>query len=244
MAHTDTEFDIKASSAPSKSFHQLSSRFPEPLECLTAHLLLESSEVLGGVKPANLVSLVNRTRSCGRNLHQLWQSHHDVILSRLAGLCFKVLQSRENAILLFCYKPDYLERHLAHHGIRTLLSKAGYDTTQSSEDLLAELCHRIGTTGSFPHEIGLFIGYPAKDVAAFMGMVKLPFTCQGPWKIYGNPTQSLCLADAHRRSRVAMGTQLAQCTSPFDCLEKIGDTSALFFHSVGDKDYHFHKVGL
>lgn len=214
---------------PAQSHRQLTSRFPDPLECLTAHLLLESSEVLGGVKPANLVSLVNRARPCGRNLYQLWQSHHDELSARLTGICFKVLQTRERALLLFCYKPDHLETHLAHHGIRVLLKKAGYDTSLSSEALLTELCDRIVNSDAFPHEIGLFIGYPAKDVAAFMGMINLPFACQGLWKIYGDPRQSLCLADTYRRSRVAMGNHLAECNSPFECIEKGSVSGKHFF---------------
>jgi len=238
MAHTETR--ITASTGISNAYHQISSRFPEPLECLTAHLLLESSEVLGGVKPANLVSLVNRTRPCGRNLYQLWQAHRDELSTRLSGICFKVLQTRESALLLFCCNPDHLERHLAHHGIRALLKKAGYDTSRSSEALLAELCRRIDNSGAFPHEIGLFIGYPAKDVAAFMGMVKLPFTCQGPWKIFGNPTQSLCLADTYRSSRAAMGNQLSVCTSPFDFLDTFNDSASLFFRTTTDNDCQFH----
>jgi len=188
---------------------QLLERFNNPLDCLTAHLMLECSEVLAGVKPANLISLVNRTRPCGRNLYELWHSHHDDLATRLGDLTLKVLQTRQGALLLLCYNPDHLERHLAHAGIRTLLHKAGYETDASCEALLGELCRRIGKNGSFPHEIGLFIGYPAKDVAAFMGMVKLPFACQGPWKIYGDPAQSLNLAEQYRCCRLRMSDILA-----------------------------------
>lgn len=224
---------------PAQSHHLLASRFPDPLECLAAHLMLESSEVLGGVKPANLISLVNRTRPCGRNLYQLWHSHHDTISARLTGICFKVLQTKERSLLIFCYDPDYLEQHLAHHGIRVMLKKAGYDTALSSEALLTELCRRIGNSAAFPHEIGLFIGYPAKDVAAFMGIVNLPFACQGPWKIYGDPRQSLCLADAYRRSRDAMGNHLAECNSPFECIEESHNGNKHFFCTTTDKDFQF-----
>jgi hypothetical protein len=52
-------------------------------------------------------------------------------------------------------------------------------------------------------------GYPAKDVAAFMGLVKLPFACQGPWKIYGDPLQSLGLAEQYRCCRQRMCAVLA-----------------------------------
>ena len=189
--------------------NQLTSRFQDPLDCLTAHLMLECSEVLAGVKPANLISLVNRTRPCGRNLYQLWHAHHNEMATRLSGVSFKVLQTRERALLLFCHNRDNLARHLAHNGIRVLLEKAGYDTSLPSHDLLTELCRRFEDTGAFPHEIGLFIGYPAKDVAAFMGLVNLPFSCQGPWKIFGNPVQSLCLAEQYHRCRQRMSDILA-----------------------------------
>ncbi|MFZ2949795.1 MAG: DUF3793 family protein [Desulfuromonadaceae bacterium] len=187
-------------------------RFSDPLDCLTAHLMLECSEVLAGVKPANLISLVNRTRPCGRNLYGLWQRHHEELAARLDDLGFIVLQTRERALLLLCYNRDHLDQHLSHGGIRTLLHKAGYAADASCVSLLEELCRRIGANDSFPHEIGLFIGYPAKDVAAFMGLVNLPFACQGPWKIYGNPEQSLGLAEQFRCCRQRMSTVLAAGT--------------------------------
>jgi len=198
--------------------------------------MLECSEVLAGAKPANLISLVNRTRPCGRNLYQLWQCHHDVLESRLTNLTFMLLQNRQRALLLLCFNRDQLERHLAHAGIRSLLYKAGYEADASCEALLGELCRRIGNNDSFPHEIGLFIGYPAKDVAAFMGLVNLPFTCQGPWKIFGNPVKSLCLADQHRCCRQRMSTILA--TGNPKALE-LDDSNHPFFCNTVDKDYQY-----
>ncbi|OGW37376.1 MAG: hypothetical protein A2010_12520 [Nitrospirae bacterium GWD2_57_9] len=188
---------------------QILARFSNPLDCLTAHLMLECSEVLAGVKPANLISLVNRTRPCGRNIYHLWQRHHEELAIRLADLNFMLLQTKQRALLLLCYNHKQLEDHLAHAGIRTLLRKAGYEAGASCEELLEELSRRIGKNDSFPHEIGLFIGYPAKDVAAFMGLVKLPFACQGPWKIYGNPVLSLGLAAQYRCCRQRMSAILA-----------------------------------
>jgi len=188
---------------------QILKRFTDPLDCLTAHLMLECAEVITGVKPANLISIGNRTQPCGRNLYQLWHTHKVEVAFRLADLTFLVLQTKQRALLLFCYNHDQLERHLAHAGIRTMLRKAGYETDASIEVLLGELCRRIENSNSFPHEIGLFIGYPAKDVAAFMGIIKLPFACQRLWKIYGDPVQSLALAELYRCCRHRMGVVLA-----------------------------------
>ena len=184
-------------------------RFIDPLDCLTAHLMLECSEVLAGAKPANLVSLVNRLRPCGRNLYQLWQSHHQIVENRLSNINFLVLKTKEQALLLLCYNKEHLEQHFSNAEIRNLLRNSGYKAAASCEALLEELCLRISKHDSFPHEIGLFIGYPAKDVAAFMGIGNLPFTCQGPWKIYGDPTQSLDLAKQYRCCRQRMISVLA-----------------------------------
>lgn len=215
-------------------------RFNNPLDCLTAHLMLECSEVLAGVKPANLISLVNRTRSCGRNLYQLWQRHHEGLTARFPDLTIRVLHTRQRALLLLCYNHDHLDRHLSHAGIRTLLHKAGYEADAQFESLLDELCRRVGNNDSFPHEIGLFIGYPAKDVAAFMGLVNLPFACQGPWKIYGDPARSLGLVEQYRCCRQRMSTFLAS-----------GDHNALELHNPGhpffcrpvDMDFQYRKEG-
>jgi hypothetical protein len=70
----------------------------------------------------------------------------------------------------------------------------------------------------FPHEVGVFLGYPLKDVAGFMGWVDLPVTCQGPWKIYGNPDRSLALADGFRACRLRMDQRLRCCANASDCL--------------------------
>lgn len=176
-----------------KPASELLAQFNNPLDCLTAHLMLECSEVLAEAKPANLVSLVNRIRTCGLNLNQTWLLHHQRIAFRLCNLEFLALQSKARAILLLCYNRKQLEQYLSHASIRRLLQKAGYEQEDGLDELLIALKQRFADHDRFPHEIGLFIGYPAKDVAAFMGLIKLPLTCQGPWKIYGNPLQSLNL---------------------------------------------------
>jgi hypothetical protein len=81
------------------------------------------------------------------------------------------------------------------------------------DQLLAELKQRVANGATFSHEIGLFIGYPAKDVAAFMGLIKLPLTCQGPWKIYGNPLESLNLVEQYRCCRQRMCNVLSSGTN-------------------------------
>lgn len=210
-----TSLDIKPPKQQMQSSDWLAapmllSRYCDPVDCLTAHLMLESAEVLAGAKPANLLSIANRTHLCGRNLYDTWQTHRAEAALRLGSLTCLPLKVTDRHVLLLCYQRDKLNQQLSHAGIRTLLQKAGYNRNATLDELLSELQHRVINNPAFPHEIGLFIGYPAKDVAAFMGLVKLPFTCQGPWKIYGNPTRSLALADCYRCCRQRMLTALAE----------------------------------
>lgn len=51
---------------PRPMWQELSRRFPHDRDCLASYLALETAEVLEGVKPANLVNVVNKRRSCGR----------------------------------------------------------------------------------------------------------------------------------------------------------------------------------
>jgi len=158
-----------------------------------------------------------------------------VATTRIPGIEFMVLQNKERAVLLFCFNRQRLEGAISHPGVRILLTKAGYDANSDLDCHLSELRGRVEKGGSFPHEIGLFIGYPAKDVAAFMGLVKLPFRCQALWKIYGRPEKSLNLAENYRRCKNRMGGILNNLNSlDSDGSSRISD----FFAHVNDTGCH------
>ena len=68
---------------------------------------------------------------------------------------------------------------------RRLLRQAGYqDLAQHA--CLRELKRRLQARGTFPHEIGLFLGYPPEDVAGFMTHQGKHCKCVGCWKVYGD----------------------------------------------------------
>jgi hypothetical protein len=198
-------------------WHSVSRRFPEARDCLASFLAYESAEILAGVKPASLINLVDRDHHCGRNFYQLWKRFGTELLAR-SGLACRELIDRGDSLLLLIYAPLQLQRLLAQENVTVLLRRAGYSVPGSSATILAELEERIRQKDDFPHEIGIFLGYPLKDVVAFMGWIPLAFTCQGPWKIYGQPEKSLDLAACHRRCRERMVRKLARCCRPEECL--------------------------
>lgn len=45
---------------------------------------------------------------------------------------------------------------------------------------------KLQSAPDFPHEIGLFLGYPAEDVKGFIENKAACSKCSGCWKVYGD----------------------------------------------------------
>lgn len=198
-------------------WHTVLHRFPAARDCLASFLAYESAEILAGAKPASLINLVNRPHHCGRNFYRLWKECGPVLLEK-SGLVALELVDRGDSLLLLVYAPELLAALLRRPATRAMLHRAGYMQAEETTAVLAELQERCLAGEGFPHEIGIFLGYPLKDVAAFLGWVALPFTVQGPWKIYGQPEKSLDLAATHQRCREHMVRKLTSCSCPEECL--------------------------
>lgn len=204
-------------------WREIAGRFRNDRECLASFLALETAEILEGIKPGNLINVTNRRQPCGRNLYPLWRIHGTELIEA-SGLSVRVMRERDDSLLLFIYDGASLSRLLSEKRVTAMLSRAGYQTPADIEASLSELEKRIAS-GSFPHEVGIFLGYPLKDVAAFMGWAPIPFTCQGPWKIYGDPRSSLETAASHHECRCRMAWRVACCDNPLECLRRTGQTS-------------------
>ena len=68
--------------------------------------------------------------------------------------------------LLLVYRPERLERQLADPAVRSLLLQEGYPVEGGLEAMLETLTCRLAQE-DFPHEVGLFLGYPHEDVEGF-----------------------------------------------------------------------------
>ncbi|HXE95569.1 MAG TPA: DUF3793 family protein [Dongiaceae bacterium] len=196
------------------AWQDISARFSDPRDCLVSFLALEAAEILAGAKPANLISIANRERSCGRNLYLLWKQWGQSVIEESGLECYE-LADRGESLLLLIYHPSSLAELLRRPNVTAILRRAGYPVPAAPEKLLRVLAARF-TVESFPHEIGVFLGYPLKDVLGFLGWARIPFTCQGPWRIYGAAAESLRLAELHRECRCRMAGMLSAGGSPVE----------------------------
>ena len=100
------------------------------------------------------------------------------------GVELRLLQLGPDRALIYVYRIRRLVRDLADPEIRQFLADCGYRDF-SVEGALAHLARRIMEKGGeFPHEIGLFLGYPLGDVKGFIKHRGQNCKCTGCWKVY------------------------------------------------------------
>ena len=86
--------------------------------------------------------------------------------------------------LIYLYRPGRLDNDLNREKASRILSQRGYCPGCPGK-CLAELMRRLRQREDFPHEIGLFLGYPPEDVEGFIENREC-CKCTGCWKVYGD----------------------------------------------------------
>lgn len=98
-------------------------------------------------------------------------------------LYLKVLSHRKGRAQVYFYRKGKLEQDLQKKGVADFLGRSGYSVC-SSEEALRLLGERLDQKGDFPHELGIFLGYPLPDVIGFIENQGLHYRCVGWWKVY------------------------------------------------------------
>lgn len=100
------------------------------------------------------------------------------------GFSFVAVQRGDSGILLYVYHEARLRETLFHPAHRAFLRKRGY-RYRSAQEAVEELKRRMAAE-NFPHEIGIFLGYPLEDVEGFIRHPREGVQLTGCWKVYAN----------------------------------------------------------
>lgn len=164
-------------------------------------LIRHCSPTLAGLKTANLFN-------CGYKTEDELKEYLHIINNKLSdkGVRVMPLKYSDNKALIYLFRPEELERDLANEEAVKLLEEKGYEAIccsscsgacGSSDEYcknfggcLAHLMDRLKSCDTFPHEIGLFLGYPPEDVRGFLDKENRDCKCVGTWKVYGDEEQA------------------------------------------------------
>lgn len=101
------------------------------------------------------------------------------------GLRILPLRFSDEKALIYLYRPASLRSDLSDAAASRLLRQHGYDP-KSCEKCVVHLVKKLRSQRDFPHEIGLFLGYPPEDVCGFIENNACGCKCVGCWKVYGD----------------------------------------------------------
>lgn len=178
------------------------------------------SPTLAGIKTGNLFSVDrNEIKDVNKELREL-----NAILTSKGIRAVPVKQTSKN-VLIYLYRPDRLMRDLDAEGAKEILKEKGYNC-KSVEEYVVSLINHISHDRSFPHEIGLFLGYPPIDVKGFMENTRAGVKCVGYWKVYGDKEKAEKTFHRYKKctdlykTNLALGkpiSQLIVCTNDKTC---------------------------
>lgn len=106
--------------------------------------------------------------------------------------------------ILYLYREKELKEYLESEEIRCFLEEFGYrkaDIQTMLERLLGRICLYNGGEVEFPHEIGIFLGYPLMDVKGFIENEGKNFVYMGYWKVYHNVQETIRLFQRYDAER-------------------------------------------
>jgi len=167
-----------------------------------------------GGKPATLMNITNDNGG----LLEVWDhSKADIFIgSEIEYYEFK--RTDKNVIVLF-FNRSLLNDLLEKMPIKRFLSERGYET-DSLDYVLGVLRQRY--VEGCPHEIGIFLGIPLKDVKGFMGFNSLRNTKCGMWRVDGNPRVSEERMNEYRHAKSVVTRRLFAGENPVNIIRDGG----------------------
>lgn len=114
------------------------------------------------------------------------------------GITFDILSENVgvNKALIYVYRRADLEKILNREDIKKFLLQQGYladdgiNVSVNCENIILQLKKKFEKLNQFPHEIGIFLGYPIGDVKGFIENHGCNCKCTGYWKVYCNEEEA------------------------------------------------------
>ena len=186
---------------------------------LRNELIEYCAPTLAGIKTGNIFTIRDYTDDITDQIREL----NRILTPK--GLRLIPIKKTEKIMILYLYRPDLLTIDLKKPEAKRILKTKGY-SCGNDNCCVVELVKHLSSDEGFPHEIGLFLGYPPEDVEGFMKDPCKGVKCCGCWKVYGNVREAQKTFDKIRKCNSIYDRE-AKCGRPLESL--IVDAKALRF---------------
>lgn len=159
-------------------------------------------EVLGpvilGSKPAEILNLSSKDMNKESKLNDIKS-----FFSNCSKLTYNVINISDGGIRIIFINKISLSNVLNNKKCLNFLKFIGYPSEYNIDNYINILINKLNSK-DFPHEIGIFLGYPLKDVVGFMGYGNYKFCKTRYWRVYGDESISdkICNTFINDRSKM------------------------------------------
>ena len=142
---------------------------------VSLQLALQCAPVIAGIKISNLLTIP------ANKLKEL-----SAILKKTT-ISFRVIYPGRERLVILVYREEELRKYLVSEEVEGFISGLGYKTSDISEMFpifVRRYIRYMEIKKDFPHELGLFLGYPVEDVEGFIRHNGKNYLYSGYWKVY------------------------------------------------------------
>lgn len=155
-------------------------------------IIKHCAPTFAGLKVGNLFSYTyDNERLLSKQL-----AEYNTLLNH-KGIFFRILKKANGIALVYVFRAKRIQDKLHSSSIRAFLAEQGY------QDFTLESCLHLLQAHlaecDFPHEIGIFLGYPLSDVKAFIHHKGNNYKHVGYWKVYDNLDEALLTFEKYRK---------------------------------------------
>ena len=186
---------------------------------LLRFLLVKTAAVRRGVKPGELLRVWHCYEGVNADGMRICLYRSDIY--GILGLDYVELKVEKGSSLVLFYNPSALAATLSKGRNARWLSRMGYPGLEDGDagngrlgKMLAHLVDRAAEC-ALPHEVGVFIGYPLKDVAGFIRNIPSTPVHNGVWRVYGDAHESIALMNEYAQVE-AEAREALRCANGVD----------------------------
>ena len=154
--------------------------------------------VVLGSKPAEIINIPGSIEEKQMKLAKI-----ESFFSNCSRIAYRIITTHDGGKRVLFINEKSMEKNLSNKKCINFLKFVGYPSDYKLNDYMNELVCRLQSE-EFPHEIGVFLGYPLKDVLGFMGYGKGELVEIRNWRIYGDKEISYKVYNSFMRDRETM----------------------------------------
>ncbi len=155
-------------------------------------IVFNCAPTLSGVKVGNLVS---QRYTCEEEVRDFVDTQDRLLRSK--GVHVELVKLTKKTALIYVYRVKQLASLLSRSSVQQFLAKFGY-IEFSVKGCLNHLKSRL-LLSDFPHEIGVFLGYPLDDIQCFIDKKGTDCPLVGFWKAYNNIERAKLIFDLYSK---------------------------------------------